>query len=272
MVLTITLTAISLALSGLYAYLFYAYVGSWHAFIAIPLFIPTYIVLFLLWVAFFILWGKTFNTSKPHKPSAFYYWVLRDADYVLMFLLNIRIKVRGEHLPKKTRFALVCNHRSGFDPMIILKAIKQKPLIFVTKPENMKHPIAGPFIHHAGFVSVDRSNMLEGVKDIERAASYLKDRECSVGIFPEGTRNMTEEPLLPFHPGSFRLAQYGEAPLVIACLKGSEKIKHRAVFRRTKIYLDILEIIPEDEVASMSTHDLAAHAEKLILEDLQKKE
>ena len=89
-----------------------------------------------------------------------------------------------------------------------------------------------------------------------------------MGIFPEGTRSRGGE-LLPFHAGSFKIAQKANVPLVTTSVSGTEKIKKNLFRRPTDVYLDILEVIPADKVKSMSTVELAAYSSRLIEENLK---
>ncbi len=275
MVLTIILAILNAGLTFLYGYLFYSSLGPWYSLIALALAYPSFLVLFLLWIVFLFLWGKTFNLKKEvHKPNRFYYLILHDTDMLLMTLLNVKVIFRGkEKLPLGQRYVIVNNHRSNFDQMIMIKKFKAKdPLICVTKPENIKFPIAGPFIHHSGFVPINRDSMVEGVKDIQKAAKIVKEGYGNVAISPEGTRNKTDAILLPFHPGSFRLASEANAPLVISCLKRTNLIAGRVPLHHVRVYFDILEVIPAEEVKATPASVLCKRAYDRIKEDLEKEE
>ncbi len=86
-------------------------------------------------------------------------------------------------------------------------------------------------------------------------------------IYPEGTRSRTGA-LLPFHAGSFKIAQKAGVPLAIACVSGTDRIRHRWLFHSTKVELRILELLPADRVKTMSTQDLAAYSKGKIEEAL----
>ena len=96
-----------------------------------------------------------------------------------------------------------------------------------------------------------------------QAADYIKRDVCSIGIYPEGTRSR-DGVLLPFHAGSFKIAQKANVPLAVACIRGSENITKNALRRVTDVYLDILELIPAERVKEMTTHELADYSRGLI--------
>ena len=89
-----------------------------------------------------------------------------------------------------------------------------------------------------------------------------------MAIYPEGTRSKSDQ-LLPFHAGSFKIAQKANVPLVISSIRGSERIGKNVLRRPTDVYLDILEVIPAEKVKSMSTRELAEYSSRIIAENLK---
>ena len=171
-----------------------------------------------------------------------------------------------EKLPE-TPYLLVCNHRSMYDPLMILLYLKKENIAFISKPSNMAIPMIGDIAYAAGFLPIDRENDREALKTILAAAGYLKKGLCSVAIFPEGTRTRTGR-MGEFHAGSFKIAQRANAPVVVACVRDTDKASHRLFFRPTKVYLDILDVIPAERVKAMSTHELADYSKEKMLEVL----
>lgn len=91
----------------------------------------------------------------------------------------------------------------------------------------------------------------------------MKRSLCSMMIYPEGTRSKNGE-LLPFHPGSFKIAQRSSAPLVIAAVRGTEKVRDNFPLHQTDVYFDVLEVLDPEQVKSMSTARLAEYSRSLI--------
>ena len=180
----------------------------------------------------------------------------------------IRTHISGmDKLPDAGRFVFVCNHRSGFDPLIVMDKLRKYNISFVSKPSNMHIPVAGTLAYGAGFLSIDRENDRNALRTILQAADYVKRGLCSIGIYPEGTRSK-DGSLLPFHAGSFKIAQKANAPLAVACVRGTESITKNLFHRVSDVYLDILELIPAEKVKSMSTNELACYSRTLIEQHL----
>ena len=79
----------------------------------------------------------------------------------------------------------------------------------------------------------------------------INDGIVSIGVYPEGTRSKDCR-LLPFHNGVFLIAEKTKAPVVVMALRGTEQIHKRCVFRRTHVYLDVLDVITPGELEEIT--------------------
>ena len=191
-------------------------------------------------------------------------WAIRQGGRFLCFYGGVRPHLRGlEKLPTDSTFLFICNHRSLFDPLMAMGYLADWNIAFVSKPSNFKIPLGGPIVQAAGYLAIDRENDRNALKTILTAADFMKRGVCSMGIYPEGTRSHTEE-MLPFHKGSFKAAQRANVPLVIACIQGSEKLKHGFLLHPHDVTLTILEVVPAERVKAMTTAELADYAQGTI--------
>ena len=209
----------------------------------------------LIFVHLFIalIVGFFIDTSKPVQGKVrgyFRYMVINTVDGVLK-VARVRVHVSGkELLPRDTRFMLVSNHLSRFDPMVSMVALKRTPLAFVSKPENFKIPIAGPYVHKCKFLSIDRENPRAAITTLNTCVEYIKSGELSMGIYPEGTRSLTGE-LGEFHDGVFKIARDTKAPIVVMTLRGTENIAKNFPFRATRVEMKIVKVIQPEDYAGM---------------------
>ena len=191
---------------------------------------------------------------------------------ICCFYCGVRVHVIGrEKLPTDGRFLLVANHRSLFDPLAIFHALRAYNIAFISKPSNMKLPVLGRIAAGDCFLPIDRENDREALKTILCAADYLKRDLCSICIYPEGTRSKTRQ-MLPFHHGSFKIAQRAHVPLVIAAISGTDMVKKNILRRRTDVYIDVLACIPAGEVQAETTAALSNRAYEAIAGALEKRE
>jgi len=183
---------------------------------------------------------------------------------------GVKPHISGEEkLPTDSRFLFVCNHKSMFDPLMVIGYLYKWNISFISKPSNMQIPMVGDIAYNAGYLPIDRENDRAALKTILTAADYMKRDVCSIGIYPEGTRSKTSE-MLPFHHGSFKTAQRASVPIAVACVRNSEQVKKRLFLRPTDVYLDILEVIPAEKVKAMSTAELSDYSRRLIEEGLKR--
>ena len=182
---------------------------------------------------------------------------------------GVRLRILGEDKLPAEPFLLVANHRSMFDPLLVAGYLDRHNIAFVSKPENLRIPLLGDIAYALGYLAIDRENDRAALKTILQAADYLKRGVCSMGIYPEGTRNRGEG-LLPFHPGSFKIAQRANVPLVIAVTRGTERLHRRLFLRPTKVELEILEVVPAERVKAMSTRELADYSREKMAAALER--
>lgn len=227
----------------------------------------TVLALALVYVLFLLICALLVNPKKEYdRFDWFYFRVLNSAAACSFVLARLRIRLEGaEKVPWDRRFLLVSNHCSNFDPIITWYLLRKNNMVFVSKRENFKAPLFGRIIRKCGFLSIDREDPKESMRTLMKAADMMKRGEASVGIYPEGTRNRTpEKGLLPFHNGVFKIAQMAKAPIVVAALHGTDKIHRHYPWRRTRIVLEVLEVIPAEEVAGKRTSEIGERVAGLL--------
>ncbi len=224
------------------------------------------------YILLLVIAGLAVSTKKEYsRHSPFYRWLLGSATWLGVELLRIRIHISGaELLPKDTRKLLfVSNHRSKFDPIITWHALSPYRISFISKPENFKIPIFGRLIRKCCFLAIDRENPRNAIRTIQSAAALLDGGELSVGVYPEGKRSL-DATLLPFHNGVFKIAQKAGAPIVVLTVSGTEQVHKNFPLRRTHIYLDVLAVIPAEQVTASRTEALGTQISDIMNKNLEK--
>lgn len=118
-------------------------------------------------------------------------------------------------------YVITCNHRSYMDPPLSSIGIPA-PNRTIAKDDMARIPVFG-IIYRRGSVLVNRRS------EESRRQSYLRMRDVlrqglHMCIYPEGTRNRTPDPLLPFHDGAFRLAVESGHAVMPAVLFYTERV------------------------------------------------
>ena len=231
--------------------------------------IATFAALLVLYVLFLVICSLPVDLEKPQTEiSPFYRFLMTQSTGLLVHLCGVRVKTEGfEHIPKDRPFLLVGNHRSNFDPIIALWTLRHYKLTFVSKPENLQMPIVGKILYKCGFLAIDREDDRRAVTTILAAAAQIQNGTCSVGIYPEGTRNREGTGLLPFKNGSFKIAQRTGAPIVVAAIEGTERI-HRHAPLPTHVRFSIAGVIEQPEGRRCGTQELSQQAQQMLCHTL----
>ncbi|MDE7167758.1 MAG: 1-acyl-sn-glycerol-3-phosphate acyltransferase [Clostridia bacterium] len=124
-------------------------------------------------------------------------------------------------------YIIVANHRSIWDVVVAIMPT-DKPVHFMAKKEIFENGIGKWFTSKCECIPVSRDG--SDVRALMQAMKYLKEGSI-VCIFPEGTRNKTEDVFLPFKSGAAALSIKTKTPIIpVVQLK---KIK---LFRKSKVY------------------------------------
>ena len=192
----------------------------------------------------------------PDAYSPFCAAMVKYAGGLTSALFRIRIHVSGiDRLPAGTRWLLVCNHRSNHDPLVTLWVLRNHKFAFILKPSLASALMVGPFVRKAGCLPIDRENDREALKTILTAAKRIKAGELSYCIYPEGTRSGSTE-LLPFRNGAFKLGQRAQSPIVVAAIRGTERVSRNFPWRATDVYMDFCADYDPETCKKLSTIEL----------------
>lgn len=116
--------------------------------------------------------------------------------FIKLFLYAKRINVKHigrEKIEFKPTF-FIANHKSNLDPIILFKEIYEQNIprpIFIAKIELATSKFSC-FFDLVDTLYIDRENLRNVVKVIEKQTQLLKEK-FSIVVFPEGTRNETDE-------------------------------------------------------------------------------
>jgi len=141
-----------------------------------------------------------------------------------LFMLYYNPKIIGkENIPKDGTIIIAGNHKHLFDQCLTIVATKRF-INYMAKKEYFDDIKVSWFFKGTGCISVDRSK-----KDkvaVDKALAILNE-EGAIGIFPEGTRNRTEDLLLPFKFGAVSMAKKSNSYIVPFGIVGTYKFRSK---------------------------------------------
>ena len=177
-------------------------------------------------------------------------------------ILNIDLKVENsEKLPKNGQYLLVSNHRTIIDPPIIEIVLKDTELfgLWISKKELYNSFFFGMFVRNGGSILLDREKdqMSTFFADIKKGVK----EGSSVFIFPEGTRNKTDETLIPFREGSRIIALKNRLPILPIYIKDNA----------AEVLKDAINDSREKREITIAIGDLIDYREKNDLETVYRK-
>ena len=137
-------------------------------------------------------------------------------------LVGCPLKINGnENFKKGQTYIVTCNHNSMMDIPISCPFIPGANKT-IAKSSFVKAPLFG-FYYMKGAVLVDRKSDLSRKRSYEKMKAVLANG-MHMSVYPEGTRNRTEEPLKKFHDGAFRLSIDTQRPIIPAIILHSGKV------------------------------------------------
>jgi 1-acyl-sn-glycerol-3-phosphate acyltransferase len=150
---------------------------------------------------------------------------------------DIDLDVQGkENLPEGP-CVFIPNHQSYVDVPALMYATGDKQIGFIAKDEFKKVPLLSNWIIAFRGLFIKRGNARQSLQSINEAIENLK-LGFSIAIFPEGKRGDGRE-VLPFKPGSFKLATRAGVPVVPVAIDGTYKLfeegKRIATHSRAKV-------------------------------------
>ena len=212
-----------------------------------------------------ILYKKDSKVIKPKKIFGFLTFIL--CEFFCQFL-RIKVIIKGkEKIDLNKNYLFVSNHQSNLDPIILIKAFQELNLTFVMKQELMKIKLISRYLTASGFYSINRDNNREGLKTILTTIEACKCR--SVAVFPEGTRSK-EGNVIAFRDGIFKVPQKAGCDLIICSIDQSRFVKNSFPWRKTKVIIEVCDVIENAALVSQSTSEISENARDLIIKSLEK--
>lgn len=158
-----------------------------------------------------------FNAFPKHRAPHAAHRLSQAWARVLFLAFLIRVKVIGsEMIDRNKSYVFISNHRSQLDIPLLARSCRNT-FRFLAKAELTKIPLLGYIIKNL-YLTVKRKDAHDRQRSMEKMKRSLAEG-ISIVIYPEGTRNRTDAPLLDFRDGAFRLAIEAQVPLAVLTIQ-----------------------------------------------------
>lgn len=134
-----------------------------------------------------------------------------------------------------------------------------------------KVPLLSIWMKRLHCLFINREDVKEALKTILAGIDNIKNG-ISMCIFPEGTRNKTDDLLLPFKEGSFKMAEKTGCAIVPMALTNSADIleNHFPRVAKTHVILEYGKPIYPKDLDKETKKKLGSHCQGIIAEMLEK--
>ena len=217
----------------------------------------------------FVEWiiGKLNPDLKTRSSLAIVNWAFR----VIIFFAGTKVTVIGEeNVPTDRAVLYIPNHRSYFD--IVLTYVRvPRPTGYIAKKEMERIPSLSQWMRNLHCLFLDRENIKEGLKTILTAIEKIKSG-ISICIFPEGTRNTESDELLPFHDGSFKIAEKSGCPIIPVTINNSAAVfeDHLPWIRKAHVIIEYGSPIEISQLSKEEKRALSQTVRTIISETYKK--
>lgn len=145
--------------------------------------------------------------------------------YSVLLKILFRPTVYGiENIPKEGSLIFAGNHRHALDPIVVMSNTNR--VVHYMAKEELFKGLHGIIFEKIGLIKIHRnkSNPLAVIE----AENILKEGG-TIGVFPEGTRNRTENELLKFKHGTVVIAKKTNTKIMPFAIKGKYKLFRKDV-------------------------------------------
>lgn len=145
--------------------------------------------------------------------------------YTILLKIIFRPKILGkENIPKDGALIFAGNHKHAVDPTMVMMSTDR--IVHYMAKEELFKGLHGILFKQIGLIKVHRGKSNTGA--IVEAESVLNNGG-TIGIFPEGTRNRTQQELLKFKQGAVVIAKNTNTKILPFAIRNEYKIFRKSV-------------------------------------------
>lgn len=169
------------------------------------------------------------------------YRVLRPICAILLYVLYRPQILNKEKIPKNEAVIIAGNHIHAADPVNVI--VSTRRIVYYMAKEELFKGFHGIIFKAIGLIPVyKRRGNAAAVMEAEK----ILNNGGMIGIFPEGTRNRSNELLLPFRHGAVSIAQKTNTRIVPFAICGKYKLFRKGPLVEFGDPIDVSNITNEE--------------------------
>lgn len=208
----------------------------------------SFLISFLIIFPFSII---SFFIRDKFKSQLFFGKVSRVWMSIWLPLIGCNLRIRGINVfDSKKNYIIVFNHNALLDVPLSSPFVPGANKT-IAKFSFSKIPLFGLY-YSKGSILVDRSNEKSRVRSYEEMKKVLS-KKMHVCIYPEGTRNKTNQLLKPFYDGAFKLAVETKKEIIPCIISGTKEampIQKKFYLWPTKLSLHFLPAVSAENLSA----------------------
>lgn len=176
-------------------------------------FVATFLIIFL---------PSMLSYAIPGKNGQLYFITIsRLWMNIWLWLIGCPVTINGkQHFKKGENYVVVFNHNALLDVPLSAPYVPGANKT-IAKSSFAKVPLFGWF-YSKGSVLVDRNDETSRRRSVDEMKKVLR-AGMHICLYPEGTRNRTQEPLKVFYDGAFKLAVETQKQIIPCIITGTKK-------------------------------------------------
>ncbi len=207
-------------------------------------------------ITFLIILIPSLLTALFSDPKGIDYFIRISKLWMTIWLnmIGCPVSTKGEeNFSKGKTYIVTCNHNALLDIPLSSPFIPGANQT-IAKKDFLKVPLFG-WYYNRGSVIVDRHSDASRRKSFELMKEAL-DKGMHMCIYPEGTRNKTDQPLKKFYDGAFKLAIDTNHAIIPAVIFNTKKALSSQYFFYLLPKKLSIHFLPPIEPANLTVEEL----------------
>ncbi|XP_053328646.1 1-acyl-sn-glycerol-3-phosphate acyltransferase beta [Spea bombifrons] len=181
--------------------------------------------------------------------------VIKSFVRTMKYFYGLRFEVKGlENFNVEGPCVIISNHQSVLDMMGLMEILPDR-CVQIAKKELLYAGSVGLITYLGGVIYINRKRTSDAKSIMASVAQEMIDDNLKVWIYPEGTRNISDD-LLPFKKGAFHLALQAQVPIIPVVYSSFSSFydKRKLLFTGGTIKV---EILPKIEISGLTEADIS---------------